>query len=269
MNYPTGWARSPLAKAGRAILTEAVTGPLLHAVTSPQVEGVDRIAHLDETVIFAANHTSHLDAPLLLSVLPDPWRHNTVLAAASDYFFDRRWKAATSALLLNAVPLERLRVNRESANRLGELLNQGWNLMIFPEGGRSPDGWGQDHRAGWAWLGARTGRVVVPVHIAGTRHILPKGASRPRPGRVTVTFGRPIRPEVDGHARDLASRVEAELATLADEQATDWWSSTKRAANSTTPSPTGPAAAEWRRSWALPKPPPRAGRRTTRMWPRP
>jgi 1-acyl-sn-glycerol-3-phosphate acyltransferase len=258
VHYDTGWARSPAAKLGREVLTETVTTPVLRAVTSPRIEGLDRIAHLDEPVIFAANHTSHLDTPLLLSVLPEPWRHHTVVAAASDYFFDRRWKAATFALVLNAVPIERHKVNRASANRLGELLNEGWSLLIFPEGGRSPDGWGQDHRAGAAWLATRTGRVVVPVHVAGTGRILPKGATRPRRGKVTVTFGRPIRTGPDADARALAARLENDLAALGDEEATDWWSATKRAADSTTPPLTGPSAGAWRRSWALPKGHPRA-----------
>ena len=55
--------------------------------------GLDRIAHLDEPVIFAANHASHLDAPLLLSVIPDRWRHRMFVAGAADYFFDTRLKA--------------------------------------------------------------------------------------------------------------------------------------------------------------------------------
>ena len=48
-------------------------------------------------MIFAANHASHVDTPLLLSVLPDRWRHRTVVAAGADYFFDKRWKAVLFA----------------------------------------------------------------------------------------------------------------------------------------------------------------------------
>ena len=55
--------------------------------------------------------------------------------------------------------------------------------MIYPEGGRSPDGWGQPFKGGAAYLSARTGAPVVPVHIDGTGSILGKGTSGPKPGR--------------------------------------------------------------------------------------
>jgi hypothetical protein len=180
---------------------------------------------------------------LLLSVLPDRWRHHTVVAGAADYFFDTRLKSTLFALSINAIPLERTRVSRDSVNRAATLLREGWSLVIFPEGGRSPDGWAHHHTAGAAWLAARTGRVVVPVHIAGTRDILPRNSHRVRPGPTQVTFGRPIRPGADTDARELAARVEAAIATLADEASTDWWSAARRAAaGQRCPAATDPAA---------------------------
>lgn len=249
--YDTEWARRYPARLARAALTEVVARPAVAALASPDVEGLDRISHLRGPVIFAANHSSHVDTPLVLSVLPDRWRHHLVVASAADYFFDSRLKAATFALLLNAVPIERQRVDRGSARRLTTLVEDGWSLLIYPEGGRSPDGWGQPHQRGPAWLAERTGRPVVPIHLAGTRRILPRHSSRPRPGRSQVDFGRPLW-SGEGGARDLAVRLEQAIAALADEQATDWWAATRRAAAGTTPALTGPAAAgAWRRAWAL------------------
>jgi 1-acyl-sn-glycerol-3-phosphate acyltransferase len=251
MEYDTEWARRYPARLARVLVSELIARPLVHALAAPRVAGLDRIAHLDEPVIFAANHGSHLDAPLLLSVIPEPWRHHMFVAGAADYFFDTRAKALTFAFLLNAVPIERQRVSRDSANRVAALLAQGWSLLIFPEGGRSPDGWGQPHRAGTAWLAVRTGRPIVPVHIEGTRRILAKGSSRLTPGSTSVTFGRPLRPQPDSDPRALAVDLERTVAALADEQTTDWWTARKRAAARSTPSLTGPDAGAWRRTWAL------------------
>jgi 1-acyl-sn-glycerol-3-phosphate acyltransferase len=237
-----------------------VTGPLMHALASPRVAGLDRFAHLDEPVIFAANHASHLDTPLLLSVIPERWRHRVFVAGAADYFFDSRIKAVTFAFLLNAVPIERQRVSRDSFNRVATLLGEGWSLLIYPEGGRSPDGWAQPHRAGAAWLAARTGRPVVPVHVEGTRQMLAKGSSRLRPGTTHVTFGRPLRAASDD-PRALAAELERAVAALADEQTNDWWTARKRAAARTSPSLTGPEAGAWRRAWALQADPSRPPRR--------
>lgn len=266
--YDSTWARTYPARFARVLLVEFVTRPGIALLARPKVEGLDRLAHLHEPAIFAANHQSHVDTPLLLSVLPDRWRHHTVVAGAADYFFDTRLKSTLFALSINAIPLERTRVSRDSVNRAAALLRDGWSLVIFPEGGRSPDGWAQQHTAGAAWLAVRTGRPVVPVHIAGTRDILPRNSSHLRPGATRVNFGRPLRPGADTDARDLASRVEAAIAALADEGSTDWWSAARRAAAGQSPDLGGPPASAWRRAWALP------GRDRTRSggdsqrWPR-
>jgi 1-acyl-sn-glycerol-3-phosphate acyltransferase len=239
-------------------------------LASPQVSGLDRIAHLDEPVIFAANHASHVDAPLLLSVIPERWRRDMFVAGAADYFFDTRVKATLFAFLLNAVPIERQRVSRDSANRVAELLQDGWSMLIFPEGGRSPDGWGQPHRAGAAWLAVRTGRPLVPIHLEGTRKILAKGSGRIRPGRTHVTFGRPLRPAQGDDPRALAVSLEKAIAGLADEMTTDWYSARRRAAEGTTPTLEGPDASTWRRSWALgDTPAQRRAKRKPHRWPKP
>ena len=253
VDYDSDWARKYPARVARAVVQDLVASPLVRAVARPTVAGLDRIAHLEEPVIFAANHASHVDAPLLVSVIPSRWREDLFVAGAADYFFDTRVKAVAFAFLLNAVPIERQRVSRDSAGRVEELLEEGWSLLIFPEGGRSPDGWGQPHRAGAAWLAARTSRPIIPVYVSGTREMLPKGGSRLRPGRSTVTFGRPLRAASDGSAaaRALAADLEREMAALADEESTDWWTARRRAAAGTTPALTGPDASSWRRSWAL------------------
>jgi 1-acyl-sn-glycerol-3-phosphate acyltransferase len=251
VDYDTAWARSYGARLARVVVTEVFTSPIIHLLAAPEVNGLDRLEQLDEPVIFAANHASHIDTPLLLSVLPERWRHRTVVAAGADYFFDRRWKAAFFAFSINAIPIERQRVNRRSADLAASVLDDGWSLLIFPEGGRTPDGWGQTHRPGAAWLAVRTQRTVVPVYVEGTRRMLPRHGSRLRPATTRITFGRALHPEPGMDARDLAGRIEGSLEVLSDEQQTDWWSARRRAAAGRTPALTGPAGSAWRRSWAL------------------
>ena len=92
---------------------------------------------------------------------------------------------------------------------------------------------------------------VVPVHLEGTRRILRKGTGRITPSTTTVTFGVPMRALEGEDPRYFAARIEAAVAVLADEQATDWWTARRRAASGVTPSLTGPEASEWRRFWSL------------------
>jgi 1-acyl-sn-glycerol-3-phosphate acyltransferase len=147
-----------------------------------------------------------------------------------------------------------------------ELLADGWSLVIFPEGGRSPDGWGQPHRAGAAHLAVRTGLPLVPIHVEGTRRILRKGGKGIRPSSTHVTFGLPLVARPGEGARELAARAERDIAVLADEQAHGFWHARQRAARGATPLLTGPPATPWRRAWALGEPPSR--RRRTSAWPR-
>jgi 1-acyl-sn-glycerol-3-phosphate acyltransferase len=250
-DYDTAWTRRYPARLARAVLLDTVTRPLAHIVASPEVRGEETLALVEAPAIYVANHASHIDTPLLLSVLPTRVRHKTVVAAAADHFFDRRWKAHLWGLVLAAVPIERHRVNRRSAETAAELLNQGWNLVIFPEGGRTHDGWFQPMRGGAAYLATRTKRPVVPVHIDGTYRILPRGGDRLRRSPTRITFGSPIVAEAGEDARKLEARIDGVLATLADETRTDWWTARRRAGAGQTPSPRGPVASPWRRAWSL------------------
>ena len=256
VHYDTAWARRYPARLARALVLDNVTRPLARALASPLIRGDEGLVGLEGPVIFAANHASHVDTPLLLSCLPLRFRHRTVVAAAADYFFDRRWKADTWSLLLAAIPIERTKINRRSIDLAAELLGDDWNLVIFPEGGRSPDGWAQTfHPGGAAYLATRTGCPVVPVHLDGTRHLLPKGGSGIRRSRTTVTFGTPLRPDEGENPRRFSVRIEAAVATMANEATTDWWTARTQAARGTTPPLQGPDVSAWRRSWALAAPP--------------
>jgi 1-acyl-sn-glycerol-3-phosphate acyltransferase len=268
VHYDSAWSRKYPVRLARAMVLDNVTRPLARLVASPLIRGEEALAGLEPPVIFAANHASHADTPLLLSCLPLRFRHRTVVAAAADYFFDRRWKADAWSFLLAAIPIERTKVNRSSADLAAGLLADQWNLVIFPEGGRSPDGWAQTFRGGAAYLAARTGRPVVPVHLDGTRHILPKGRNGLHRTRTTVTFGTPLWPDDGEDARRFGVRIEAAVATMASEASSDWWTARKQAAAGTTPPLQGPDAAPWRRSWMLSSAPERRDTDEGVDWPR-
>ncbi len=265
VDFDTAWARRYPARLARALVLDGVTRPFIRALASPAVDGLDRIESLAGPVVFAANHSSHVDTPLVLASLPERFRHRTAVAAAADHFFDKRWKGALWALSTNAIPIERGRVSPQSTRAAMALISEGWSLVIFPEGGRSPDGWGQSHRAGAAYLAVRTGAPVVPVHLHGTRRILKKGGKGVRPASTQVTFGRPLRPTEGESAHSFAARIEQAIAVLADERSEGFWRSRRRAAGGATPALTGPVTAGWRRSWALDENRRRTG--TSAPWP--
>jgi 1-acyl-sn-glycerol-3-phosphate acyltransferase len=266
-DYDTDWARSYPARMSRVLLVEGVVRPAMGLLAAPTIAGLDRLADLEAPAIFAANHHSHLDTPLLLANIPEPFRHRMVIGAAADYFFGNQVTAPLSALVIGAVPIERTRISRRSADDTAALIADGWNFLIFPEGGRSPDGWGQPFRGGAAYLSLRCDVPVVPIHIEGTGRILRKGRSIPKPSTTTITFGRPMRPTEDEDSRSFGGRIERAVNHLADEAATDWWTARKRAHQSTTPSLQGPTdVGAWRRAWSLGDRS-RSRRRSSRSWP--
>jgi 1-acyl-sn-glycerol-3-phosphate acyltransferase len=250
-DFDTDWARRYPARLARLGLLEGVIRPTAKVLADPQRRGLDRLDDLEGPAVFVANHHSHLDTPLVMTSIPEPWRHKIVVGAAADYFFGTKVTATAAALVLNAIPIERTKVNRRSAQLAESLRGDGWSLLIFPAGGRSPDGWGQPFRGGAAYMALRTGLPIVPIHVAGTGRILGKGMNRPRPGRTRITFGHPIIPTADDDARSLGPKIEEAVAALADESTTDWYSARVNAHAGTTPPLTGPDAPNWRRAWAL------------------
>jgi 1-acyl-sn-glycerol-3-phosphate acyltransferase len=272
--YDTAWARRYPARLARLAIVQGVVTPSMRVLASPEILGTDRLEGLraagpdGDTInaVFAANHQSHLDTPLLLSCIPEPWRHQLFVGAAADYFFRTRATSALSALAIGAIPIERTKVTRRSADLASRLIDDGWSMLIYPEGGRSPDGWGQAFRGGAAYLSLKCNVPVVPIHLEGTRRILRKGSNIPRPAATRLTFGEPIWPEPDEESRHLGVRIERAVSALADESTTDWWQARQRAHAGATPPLTGPDAPSWRRAWALGDRR-RSSARSRRRWP--
>ncbi|TDO50009.1 1-acyl-sn-glycerol-3-phosphate acyltransferase [Kribbella sp. VKM Ac-2527] len=247
--FPTKWARTPAAIAVREVLQKGALNSVLRFEVNPQVSGLDSLLKLDGPALIVANHSSHLDTPLVLCTLPDAMRRKTAVAAAADYFFDTWWRATASAIVFNTFPIERR--GGKLSSQPGDLLADGWNVVVFPEGTRSPDGWMERFRMGAAYLAVEHGVPVVPVGIKGSFAAMPRGRGWPVPGRPTVAvrYGDPLRPAEGESARDFAPRISAAVSALLDEESTTWWEARRRVAAGTSPSQSGPDAARWRRVW--------------------
>jgi 1-acyl-sn-glycerol-3-phosphate acyltransferase len=265
--FPTAWARTPAAVAVRGAVQRYGLRPLIRSQVSVQVSGLEALDELRGPVVFVANHSSHLDAPLVLTTLPERWRRWTAVAAAADYFFETLPRAVGSTMAFSTFPMERRGGGGPSLGT--DLLLEGWSVLVFPEGTRSADGWAGEFRRGAARL-ALAGRVpVVPIAIRGSFPAMPRGRSWPVPGRppVRVRYGSPLPVRPDDDAGSLTDRVHAEVARLLDEDRTDWYGALRRAADGGTPSPSGPPAPRWRRVWDATAPlPSNAGPRPRSPW---
>ncbi len=98
-----------------------------------------------------------------------------------DNFFMDRYTAFKTVLVFNAIPIDRHKVNRRSSQLALELVEDGWHLVIYPEGGRTPDGQMQEFKGGAAYLAERAGCPVIPVFIVGAGELKgPRYAKAPQ-----------------------------------------------------------------------------------------
>ena len=158
-----------------------------------RVEGRE---HLPGTgpVILASNHLSFIDSVVIRLAAP---RRVTFLAKA-EYFTGRGLRGRIVRWFFTAagsVPVRRgeHRAAQAALDTAREVLADGNVFGIYPEGTRSLDGRLYRGRTGVGWLALTTGAPVVPVALDGTERLQPVGKRLPRPHRVTVRFGRPLR----------------------------------------------------------------------------
>src|SRR6185437_4807249 len=177
-----------------------------------QIEGLE---HIDRhaSYVFAANHLSYMDTPVVLTYIPVQFRFlakkglfqipflGTHLARAGHISVPRdNPRAAVKTLSLAA----------ETVRRLGV------SLLVFPEGGRSEDGELQAFKEGAAYIAIKAGVPVVPICLIGTREVLAFGSSLFHPGLVRLRIGRPI-PTSDltlGSRGALTEKIRSEIAGM-------------------------------------------------------
>jgi 1-acyl-sn-glycerol-3-phosphate acyltransferase len=199
----------------RFVAQRGMLKPLVWRLTRVTVKGKERVSAIDGPFIAVANHSSHLDAPLMFGAMPREKARYLAAGAAADYFFDVKWRKWLTALFFNAFPVDR----DGSRTRPGvskKLLDLGVPLLIFPEGGRSKDGALGRFKAGAAALSMSADVPCVPVALVGASAAMPRGRNWPLPGRqpVTVVFGAPMR-ALDGEsADDFAKRLHDAVRDL-------------------------------------------------------
>lgn len=260
-DFPTDWARTDAGRMARDVILDVGIRTIIRNETTPEVFGLDNLEGLRGPVMFISNHSSHLDASIILVTLPRSWRDKTATAAAKDYFFDVWWRSAFTALVYSGFPVERGAGERATA-KAKELIRDGWNIIVFPEGTRSKDGWLQRFRHGTARLALDMSMPVVPIAIVGAYAAMPKGRSWPKPGRppIRVRYGRPLFPQEGETHQQLSLRMQQAIGELFDEDRTSWWEAQQRAAAGQTPKLTGPAGPGWRRTWEGTRPIRRSGK---------
>lgn len=209
-----GWARSAPVRWVRRLLQEGLSLPFTEVMAHPRVEGREWVSDLERPVILASNHVSHADTQLLLHALPRTTRERTVVAAAADYWYRRPWLGRLVSLWLNTFPFSRAGGPQAVLHDSARLLRSGWHLLVYPEGTRSEDGRLREFKPGVGFLATETRTPVVPLHVAGSHRIMPKGRPVPLPAPARVRIGKPLLPQPGESSRAFTERVHAAVQRL-------------------------------------------------------
>ncbi len=187
-----------------------------------RVEGRENLKGIRGPVLFASNHQSYFDGPVILIGLPLKWR-SLVAPAMRKEFFDAHFHPKKygvfawftnslnywlAALMFNALPIpQREAGTRQTLRYVGELVEEGWCPLIFPEGKHSRDETIGRFQAGVAMMAARLRVPVVPIRLRGVNRVLHPDWSMARPGFVRMKIGEPMYLEGEDYA-ELAKQVE-------------------------------------------------------------
>jgi long-chain acyl-CoA synthetase len=227
IDFPA-WNRSAPVRALRRASLPTWILPLGKLFVSLEVRGLEHLDAIPGPVIFAANHQSHLDGPMILQALPPRWRYRVAPAMAKEFFkahfypdqFSRRaWLTNSmnyylSAAFFNAFPLpQRETGTRQTLRYIGELVGDGYSILIFPEGRRTDAGEISRFQPGVGMIASRLNVPVVPVRLEGLDRILHHSWKFPGRGRAVIAFGAAMSLKGNDYAA-LAAEVEAAVRGL-------------------------------------------------------
>jgi long-chain acyl-CoA synthetase len=222
------WNRWPVVRLLRNVSQRTWILPLAHIFFRLTVEGREHLTALDGPLVFASNHQSHFDTPVILTALPNRWRRTIAVAMWKEYFdahfrpegHTLRDRLTTSALyylvtgFFNAFPLPQTEPGtRQTLRYMGDLATGGFSILIFPEGSRTERGEINPFQAGVGLIASKLRLPVVPVRLEGVDRVLHHTWHWPRRGDVRLSFGAPLVVEGDDYVA-LARRVEEAVVAL-------------------------------------------------------
>jgi len=212
---PHKWALSPWARIFRRGARRWTVKSHVRKFCRPfTVEGEEKLADVKSPVLIIANHTSHFDTVIVLSLLPNHIYDRTAVVAAADRMYRERIKGAWHSLRYNAFPITR-GGGREALAYSQWLLHNGWSLLIFPEGKRSRTGELLPFHGGPAILATQQNVPVLPIYIQGANQILPPGTNRSQAAPVVARVGDLVTFAEGTSIGDAKHAMEQAIHTLA------------------------------------------------------
>lgn len=199
----------------RFVAQRGLLRPLVWRLVRVTTHNEEALAGLEAPFIVVANHSSHLDAPLIIGGLPRRLSRFLAAGAAADYFFDVQWRKWLTTLFFNAFAIERNSEGKRGGSSRA-LLERKVPLLIFPEGGRSKSGELGRFKSGAAALAMNTKVPCLPIALVGASTAMPRGVNWPKRGRlpVAIVFGSPMLALQGETADQFSTRLNDEVRRL-------------------------------------------------------
>ncbi|HWY48017.1 MAG TPA: AMP-binding protein [Bryobacteraceae bacterium] len=220
-DFPS-WNRRAFARAARRVVLPGFLLPLTRIFARIRTEGLANLDGLEPPVIFASNHQSYMDVPAILAALPPKWRYRVAPAMRKEFFHEHfHGKSFTNSLnyylstaFFNAFPIPQREPGALATLRyIGDLANERWCLLIFPEGRMTRQGEIAPFQPGVGMIASKLEIPVIPVRIDGLHQVLHESWRMAHPGPVRIAFGPPLHLTGDKYL-ELAKEVEESVRKL-------------------------------------------------------
>jgi long-chain acyl-CoA synthetase len=215
-------------RVGNAIV-DLAQDTLYEGVLNTEIDGQSNVP-VHTNFIVAPNHTSHIDTGLVKKALGKGVAEQTVAVAAADYWFDTKYKRAYMNNFTTLVPIERTGSLRQSLRHVTQILDEGYNALIFPEGGRQESGQIAEFKPIIGYLALNQKIGILPIYIWGTYEAFPKGMIIPPTTSIGAKVGAKVGrfleygelakmvegvPNTEAY-RLIAARVQHEIENMRD-----------------------------------------------------
>lgn len=190
------WTRSKLLFPVKLII-QGIMFLVTKFFVKINIEGLDNLNNLTLPVIFMPNHISYIDPLVLALAIPRKIRNKLSFAAARDILYEiYKYSAVLIEIAFNSFPIQRGEQEniKQGLDNIGQMLDAGYSVVLFPEGRMSQNGKLQDLRRGAGLIATEMDAYIVPVKITGTNDIVPYDkVFFTKRGTVNVKFGKPIK----------------------------------------------------------------------------
>jgi long-chain acyl-CoA synthetase len=222
------WTRLLPVRLARRAIEECLMIPFIRFYARPRIAGLEHLRDARPPCLLVANHRSYMDTGLFKATLPRALRGRIAPGMTTRYhrvFYGeaeggpaRHMKEWTQVRLVefffNAWPLPETAGLRASLAYAGELMDEGFSILIFPEGRHVPGPDMEPFRKGIGIFARELRAPVVPAFIEGTAQVLPDGRYWPRFGRTRLVIGPPLAIDPGTDAAVATAQIEAAVLRL-------------------------------------------------------